>query len=146
MKLKGLNVTLILGSKTEDKLVFEERLRKLLRNNLLIATDDGSKGFKGFASEYAKKKMDEKEFDHIYTCGPEIMISSIHEHADSMEIPVQASLERYIKCAVGLCGSCAIGRFRICKDGPVLNSEQLRNLRRELGLMKMKPSGRMISI
>jgi dihydroorotate dehydrogenase electron transfer subunit len=143
MKLKDLNITFILGSKSKDKLVFEETLMKLLDENLLVATDDGSKGFKGLASEYAKKLMNEKNFDQIYACGPEIMISSICKHADSKKIPVQASLERHIKCAIGLCGSCAIGQHRICKDGPVLNSVQLRELTNELGLKKMKPSGRM---
>ncbi len=71
---------------------------------------------------------------------------TVFDEAESKGIPVQASLERYIKCAVGLCGSCAIGPYRICKDGPVLNTEQLREVRGELGKTRMDPSGRVINV
>jgi dihydroorotate dehydrogenase electron transfer subunit len=74
------------------------------------------------------------------------MMLFIFNKAEAKGIPLQASLERYIKCAVGLCGSCAIGPFRICKDGPVFHSEQLRAMQGEFGFRRMDPSGRLIDI
>jgi dihydroorotate dehydrogenase electron transfer subunit len=61
-------------------------------------------------------------------------------------VPVQASLERYIKCSFGLCGSCAIGPYRVCKDGPVFDSEMLRKVKGEFGLRHMDQAGRMIRV
>lgn len=146
MMTKGLKPTFVLGARSREQLVFRNRLKDLLHENLLIATDDGSCGFKGFASEYAVKLMDERRFDSVYTCGPELMMAFIFKEAEAKGIPIQASLERYIKCAVGLCGSCAIGPYRVCKDGPVFNTEQLRTVQDWLGLGRMDPSGRVIVV
>lgn len=90
--------------------------------------------------------MDERQFDVVYTCGPELMMALIFSSAEDRGIQVQASLERYIKCAVGLCGSCAIGPYRVCKDGPVLTTDQLKVVRDEFGLQRMDPSGRAIKV
>lgn len=143
---QGLLPTLILGAKTESELVFRERLEKILGDRLILATDDGTCGFEGFGSDCALKQMDGESFDHVYTCGPELMMVSVFKEADSRGISVQASLERYIKCAVGLCGSCAIGPYRVCKDGPVFESEQLRLVVDEFGTKRMDPSGRYINV
>lgn len=143
---RGLKPTFVLGARTEDQLVFKNRLESLLDESLVLATDDGSCGFKGFASECARVLMDERDFDVVYTCGPELMMATVFRAADERGIPVQASLERYVKCAVGLCGSCVIGPYRVCKDGPVFNSEQLGEVRDEFGETRMDPSGRLIRV
>jgi dihydroorotate dehydrogenase electron transfer subunit len=143
---RGVQPTLVLGARTEDQLTYRGRLEELLGENLLLATDDGSCGFRGFASEYASRLMGERRFDAVYTCGPELMMAVVFREADEMGIPVQASLERYVKCAVGLCGSCGIGPFRVCKDGPVFNTEQLRAVREEFGRRRMDPSGRSVRV
>lgn len=146
MGASGVKPTFILGARSGDQLVFRDRLRVLLDESLILATDDGSCGFKGFASECAPKLMEERRFDAVFTCGPELMMASVFREADARGIPVQASLERYIKCAVGLCGSCAFGPYRVCKDGPVFNTEQLRAVRDEFGWRRMDPSGRAIRV
>lgn len=137
----GIEPTYVLGARSSSQLVFRSRLSKLLGEGLMPATDDGSHGFEGLASELAITLLRKQSFDHVYTCGPELMMATTFNAADEMEIPVQACLERYVKCAVGLCGSCAIGPFRICKDGPVLNSEQLKVVLGEFGKWMMSPSG-----
>lgn len=142
----GFRPTFILGARTDDELVFRERLEGSLEGDLILTTDDGSCGFKGFASECALKLMDERRFDSVYTCGPELMMASVFREADARGLPVQASLERYIKCAVGLCGSCNIGPYRVCKDGPVFNTEQLRAVQDEFGSRRMTPSGQVIRV
>ena len=58
----------------------------------------------------------------------------------------KASLERYVKCAVGLCGNCVIGPYRVCKDGPVFNTEMLVEVREEFGISRMDASGKLIRV
>ncbi len=146
MLAKGISPTFVTGARGEGQLLFRERLEEQLGEGLIIATDDGSCGFRGFASECAKNLLDEGGFDSVYTCGPELMMASVFEEAERRGLPVQASLERYIKCAVGLCGSCAIGPYRVCKDGPVFDSDMLRAVRGEFGRRRMDPTGRMVPV
>ena len=57
------------------------------------------------------------------------MMKRVLEIADSKNIEIQASLERKMKCGVGLCGSCCVGEkndISVCKDGPIFNSTQLK--------------------
>jgi dihydroorotate dehydrogenase electron transfer subunit len=51
-----------------------------------------------------------------------------------------------MRCAIGLCGSCVIGKYRVCKDGPVFNAEQIRELKKEFGVSKRDFNGKRISL
>ncbi|MCL4435721.1 MAG: dihydroorotate dehydrogenase electron transfer subunit, partial [Thaumarchaeota archaeon] len=122
---RGCHVTLILAAKTRSELLFLKEAEHLLqppRHQLVVATDDGSYGFKGFASDCAADLLKRERYNMIYTCGPEKMMRKIFDLAEAKTIPVQASLERYMKCGFGLCGSCAIGPYLVCTDGPIFNS------------------------
>lgn len=143
---KGHMPTFVLGARTADRLIYVDRLHELLNENLIISTDDGSKGFSGFASGYSALLMDAQDFDQIYTCGPEIMMVKVNQAAETRDIPIQASLERFVKCAVGLCGNCAIGPYRVCKDGPVFDSKMLREVIDEFGVSRMDATGRNIRV
>ena len=142
----GVFPRFVLGARNTDMLLFEHRLKELLDENLLISTDDGSKGYSGYASGYAAKLMEIESIDSVYTCGPELMMAMVYRDARSQELPIQASLERFIKCSVGLCGACAIGPYRVCVDGPVFNTEMLNEVKGELGNERMDPSGRVIRV
>ena len=144
----GAEVCFILGGRNKGRLIFLERLEALLSGvgELVVATDDGSYGLQGFASLWAMRRMGEGSFDMVYTCGPELMMVEVFKEAERHRIPVQASLERLIKCAVGLCGSCAVGGFRVCMDGPVFKSEQLRIISEEFGKTRLDASGRRIRV
>jgi dihydroorotate dehydrogenase electron transfer subunit len=143
---KGVKPTFILGGRSSDQLLFEDILVDLLKEKLLITTDDGTIGYKGYASDYAAILMAENQYDQVYTCGPELMMMKIFHEAVKKEIEVQASLERYIKCAVGLCGNCAVGMYRVCTDGPIFNSKMLNDIRDEFGISSMDASGMKIRI
>ena len=143
---KMIKPTFLIGARSKDQLLFKDRLTRLLGSNLSISTDDGSEGFHGYASNYAVELMASGKFDHVYICGPELMAEKIWVEADRLDLPVQASLERLCKCAVGLCGSCAIGPYRVCSDGPIFDSAKLREVATDLGKKKMDASGRMIRI
>ena len=134
---KNYEVTVIVGAKTKDDLFFLERLKK---SKLIITTDDGSAGMKGFATDALKEELKKETYDCVYTCGPEIMMRKVFEICEDHEIECQASLERYMKCGFGVCGQCCIDDLMVCKDGPVFNSEQLRRLT-EFGVFGRDESG-----
>jgi dihydroorotate dehydrogenase electron transfer subunit len=142
----GAKPTFLIGARSRDQLLFKTRLAKLLGEGLVISTDDGSEGYHGYASNYASELMARNRYDQIYVCGPEIMAAKIWVEADRLGIPVQASLERLCKCAVGLCGSCAIGPYRVCKDGPIFDSAKLHEVSADFGRRRMDASGRMIRV
>ncbi len=142
----GVIPTVVNGSKTVDTLLFRDRLLDLLGERLKVATDDGSGGYHGYASELAVKVMEGGDFDQIYACGPELMLFSIFNLSLERSIPLQVSLERYIKCAVGLCGSCMVGPYRVCKDGPVFDSLMLSRVEADFGRERMDSSGRNIPV
>lgn len=123
---EGKKVKVILGAKTANELVLLRRLKKL-GANLLITTDDGSAGMKGFATDALERILLEEEFDLCLTCGPEKMMKKVVEITSSKGIRTQVSLERYMKCGIGLCGQCCIDPFghRVCTEGPVFYPQQL---------------------
>jgi dihydroorotate dehydrogenase electron transfer subunit len=87
-------------------------------------------GFKGFATKAVEKLVNASDFDTMYTCGPEIMMAGLHNIARKSKIQFQASLERFMKCGCGICGTCAMdptGQL-VCADGPVFTGEQLAKL------------------
>ena len=138
---KGIDTTVIIGAKTEEEIIFEKRLKET-GSKIYITTDDGSKGFKGFASDLAYKLLSKEKFSSIITCGPELMMKKIMDIRNN--IPMQASLERYMKCGIGLCGHCVIGKgLRVCIDGPVFNHQQLGEIK-DFGLYRRDASGRKI--
>lgn len=129
LKQNKANVQVAIGARDEDSLIFAERLIGLIPDTM-CTTDDGSKGKKCVVTDPVEELINRENFDLIVTCGPEIMMKKVLELADLKNIEIQASLERKIKCGLGLCGSCCIGtdhNITICKDGPVFNSDQLKN-------------------
>ncbi len=143
LALEKRTLSLVVGARTGSELVFLDRIKKSAArtdSKLLVTTDDGSFGSKGLAPEYALKLLDAESFDEAYTCGPELMMAPVVHACVSKKIPVQASLERYMKCGIGICGSCVIGSYRVCKDGPVFNGQDLAKLS-EFGKSRRDASG-----
>ncbi len=129
LKLNNKNVFVAIGAKNQASLLFEERFKELIPNTL-CTTDDGSVGRKCYVTDPIEEIIDQNNIDLILTCGPEVMMKKILEIANRKGIEIQASLERKMKCGVGLCGSCCIGvknDITVCKDGPIFNSEQLNS-------------------
>jgi dihydroorotate dehydrogenase electron transfer subunit len=141
-KFKKVKITAIVGANTKNDLFFVKRLKKDC-SKVIVMTDDGSSGKKGLPTDVLKDLLKKEKFDSVYTCGPEIMMNKVFEICESHKIECQASLERYMKCGFGLCGQCCIDDIRICKDGPVLNSNQLRKLT-EFGVFERNKSGKKV--
>jgi dihydroorotate dehydrogenase electron transfer subunit len=122
------NVTVLIGAKSKNEVFFEDLANELLKNNshnVIISTDDGSYGEKGFVTDIVEKLVNESHFDAVYTCGPEKMMYKTVQSAHSRGIFVQASLERMMKCGVGICGSCCVGEDLACKDGTIFDGNHL---------------------
>ena len=140
-------VTVMSGVKDKDNLLFLERLNELcscVDSKPVFTTEDGSYQHAGFVTDQAKQNLSKERFDMIYTCGPERMMYKMFVLSEKHGVPLQASLERMMRCAIGLCGSCQIGELRVCKDGPVLNSEQLRTIKKEFGKFRLDATGNKI--
>jgi dihydroorotate dehydrogenase electron transfer subunit len=125
-------ITLVLGAKTVGKLVLRRDFEKLLQvhrsTRQIVTTDDGSLGTKGYASDIAIGLMRTEKFDRVYTCGPELMMQKIINSALDSGARVEACLERYMRCGIGLCGSCYLGKYLVCKDGPVFPHDKIREI------------------
>jgi dihydroorotate dehydrogenase electron transfer subunit len=90
--------------------------------------------------------LTKEKFDMIYTCGPEQMMRKVLDLAEKHEIALEASLERLMRCAIGLCGSCVVGKYRVCRDGPVFTASQLKEAKSEFGVSKRDFDGKRISL
>jgi dihydroorotate dehydrogenase electron transfer subunit len=144
---KAERLSFVMGAKTRGELLFLDELDALCTEESTIATtEDGSYGLRCLATEPLEELLKREKFDVVYTCGPETMVRQVFELAEKRGIVLEASLERLMRCGIGLCGSCVIGKYRVCRDGPVFNSEQLREVRDELGISKLGFDGNRIPL
>jgi len=144
---KAAKLSFVMGAKTREELLFKNELDALCTEQSTIATtEDGSYGLKCLATEPLETLLNKEKFDMIYTCGPEQMVRKVFDLAEKHGIALEASLERIMRCGIGLCGSCIIGRFRVCRDGPVFASHQLREVKGELGISKRDFNGKRIPL
>jgi dihydroorotate dehydrogenase electron transfer subunit len=126
-----VRITIVMGAKTKAEVFFEKITRNIIRGNnssLLVCTDDGSYGIKGTTVTLMSKLVRDESFDCVYTCGPELMMKAVLDISNQNSIPVQASLERYMKCGIGICGSCCLDSSLVCQDGTVFDGRQLSKM------------------
>jgi dihydroorotate dehydrogenase electron transfer subunit len=146
---EAAKLVFLMGAKSRDELLFlDESKQTLVRGeaSLIATTEDGSYGIKGMATAPLESLLTKERFDMIYTCGPEKMIRKVFETAEKHKVALEASLERLMRCAIGLCGSCVIGKYRVCRDGPVFTATQLRKVKSEFGVSSRGFDGRKIPL
>ncbi|NJF25692.1 dihydroorotate dehydrogenase electron transfer subunit [Thermococcus sp. Bubb.Bath] len=119
---KFKRITLIYGAKRREELVLID-VEKYV-DELITTTDDGSSGTKGFPTDVLRERKD--EFDLVYACGPEPMLLKVLGIMNYSR--VQVSMERRMKCGIGVCGSCNLGKYLVCRDGPVFKGDELREV------------------
>ncbi len=139
----GKKVVTVAGAKTKDELILLERARRC--GELFIATDDGSAGYHGHVPDLVSKVLEERRFDGVIACGPEKMLHTLAKVCRQKEVRLQASLERFMRCGIGLCGSCAMDGHFICLDGPIFRGEQLVGLK-DFGSYRRDRAGRRVPI
>ncbi|WP_048150134.1 dihydroorotate dehydrogenase electron transfer subunit [Palaeococcus ferrophilus] len=119
-KGKFEHLTLIYGARSREELALMDVENYV--DEVVITTDDGSAGREGFPTEVLAEEKG--KFDQVYACGPEAMLKAVLKVMDYKN--VQISAERYMKCGIGVCGSCNLGKYLVCRDGPVFDGELLR--------------------
>ena len=137
------DVTLLIGARTKNEVFFEDLAKNILQKNhhkIIVCTDDGTYGEKGFVTDIVKKLVNETKFDGVYTCGPEVMMYKTVQLAHSKGNFVQASLERMMKCGVGICGSCCMGEDLVCRDGTIFDGDHLLS-NKEFGFFYRNKAG-----
>ncbi len=96
-----------------------------------IATDDGSAGFKGRATDLLKFMLEtiDPGLEVVYACGPKPMLKAVVDIALKHHLPAQLSMEEHMSCGIGACLGCVVktkkGLERVCKEGPVFNARDL---------------------
>ncbi len=148
--LSGRCTTFLLGSRTASEILYEKELAQ--KTDLRIATDDGTKGHHGFVTDLMKE-VNLFSYDAICICGPEIMMRGVlrllQENAKdngakgvNLVRRGQFSLVRYMKCGVGICGSCCLDSkgLRVCRDGPVFSGDIIEKSK-EFGAYSRDASG-----
>jgi dihydroorotate dehydrogenase electron transfer subunit len=126
-RISAANLHTAIGARNEKELLFEERASRT-SSLVRVSTAAGSRGLHGNAVQLAKEMMSSERYDMVIACGPEKMLYFLHRLCLEENIPCQMSLERYMKCGAGLCGSCAMDGKRVCREGPVFTGEELREM------------------
>ncbi len=118
---QGKQVKVILGFNTKAELFYEDEF-KAVGAEVTVTTVDGSYGIKGFVTD-ALENMD---YTYFYTCGPEPMLKAIYKASKTSG---QMSFEKRMGCGFGACMGCSCktitGYKRICKEGPVMQKEEI---------------------
>ena len=138
---KGNDVDVVSAAQTKDELLYADALEKL-GATVHCCTDDGSFGFKGFATDCTISLLEDKTYDFAFVCGPEIMMKGIFDILEDAGIVAEYSLERYMKCALGVCGQCCVDSegWRICVEGPVFKNDKIKKIT-EFGKYRRDASG-----
>ncbi|MEW5955129.1 MAG: dihydroorotate dehydrogenase electron transfer subunit [Candidatus Micrarchaeota archaeon] len=136
---KNIRPTMVIGAKTADEVLLEEAFNEL-KVKTVIATDDGSKGVKGTCVDAARELMEKEKFNAVFSCGPEKMMAALAQECGKHSVRCQLSLERYIKCGIGVCGQCCCDGLRVCHDGPVFDSRVLKSVE-DFGRVARGPNG-----
>jgi len=108
----------VIGAANKDDLFFQDKFAAS-GCKVVLVTEDGSVGLKGLCTDAAEALLSEAKFDALYACGPEAMLDKLERICRQHSIPGQLSKEAYMRCGMGVCGSCQRDGLLLCRDGPV---------------------------
>lgn len=125
---QNTQVTVLMGGKTAAHIMEAEAYQSF--GELLVTTEDGSLGKKGFVIHHPIWWDKKPDFDWIYTCGPDPMMKAIAKLAHKYQIPCEVSLEQTMACGIGACLCCVVettqGHKCSCTEGPVFDYTELK--------------------
>jgi dihydroorotate dehydrogenase electron transfer subunit len=126
-----IKIIVLIGTKTKKQILCENEFKKL-GCDVKIATDDGSKGFKGKVTDLLRdflRTTNDERRTTIYACGPHPMLKEIANISQKYNILAQISLEEHMACGIGVCLGCVVntknGYQRVCKEGPVFAADEI---------------------
>ena len=126
----GVKADVIIGAKTKSMLIYTEEMARVA-DNLYIATDDGSEGFKGMVTALIKDLIDNrgKQYDVCVAIGPMIMMKFVTLTTKEYSLPTVVSLNTLMVDGTGMCGACrvTVGGKTVftCVDGPEFDGFQV---------------------
>jgi len=131
-KLTGANNLVLLGAKNKNEILCEQEFKKL-GFAVKVATDDGSRGYRGTVANLLRhilRTTNNEQRTTIYACGPKEMFFEINKVLKKYpSVDCQVSFEQFMGCGLGICCACAIetknGYKKVCKDGPVFNLKDI---------------------
>ena len=134
------DITIIYGARTPPDLCYKDDLKKWESGSdveLILTVDNEYPGWEkriGFVPTVLNEIAPSPDDTVAITCGPPIMIKFVLQNLAKlkfMDEDVITTLERRMKCGIGLCGRCNLGSKYVCKDGPVFSLAQLKELPEE---------------
>ena len=125
----GLHVLSILGAATDTALACWLELAAR-SDEFYVATEDGSAGEKGLATDLLARYLAERTVSAVYACGPRPMLAAAASMCRQASVACHVSLEQFMGCGVGACLGCAVpaaagGYVRVCRDGPVFPADAI---------------------
>ncbi len=126
---QGVKADVIIGAKTRDMLIYTEEMRAVA-DNLYIATDDGSEGFKGLVTQLFEQLVAEgKTYDEVVAIGPMIMMKFVALTTKKYALKTTVSLNALMVDGTGMCGACRVtvgGKTRFtCVEGPEFDAHEV---------------------
>jgi dihydroorotate dehydrogenase electron transfer subunit len=133
LRAKGVKVVFFIGACEKKHVLLVRELEKL-KAEVHVATEDGSRGTKGYDTapleRYLKRYTMHDARRTIFACGPRPMIRALRDVSSKHRISAQVSIDEYMACGIGACRGCAVdteeGVKLVCKDGPVFDINTLR--------------------
>ena len=130
----GIEVTFIAGFRSADIVILKDELAAV-SDKLIICTDDGSYGEKGFTTQYLQQEIDanidqgKPQFDRVVAIGPDIMMKFLADVTRPYGISTIISLDPIMVDGTGMCGGCRVtvgGKTKFaCVDGPDFDAHQV---------------------
>ena len=115
----GRRVTVALGARSRDELLLVDSFTRY-GAELCLSTEDGTAGERGLVTELARRLLAQGRHDRVYACGPAPMLERVAELCRQHRLAGELSWEAYMRCGIGVCGSCDRGDgLLVCRDGPV---------------------------
>jgi NAD(P)H-flavin reductase len=129
MKKAGNHVIAILGGRTKDLVIMEDKMRKIV-DRVIITTDDGSYGMKGVVTDAIQQLINEGvKINLVVAIGPPIMMKFVSLLTKKYDIPTLVSLNTIMVDGTGMCGACRVTvgdstKF-VCVDGPEFDGHKV---------------------
>jgi ferredoxin--NADP+ reductase len=127
-KAEGNEMTAILGARSKDLLIYETEMQEVC-DEVLITTDDGSKGMKGVVTDALKQKLQQNAVDLIVAIGPPVMMRFVSMTSEPFGVKTIVSLNPIMIDGTGMCGGCRVlvgGKTRFaCTDGPDFDGHEV---------------------
>jgi ferredoxin--NADP+ reductase len=127
LQKQGVHVTSVIGGRSKEWVIFENELKRY--GNVVVCTDDGSYGRKGFVTDAAKEILTKEKVDIVYAVGPVPMMRAVANLTRGLGVHTIVSMNPVMIDGTGMCGGCRVSlgnetKFA-CVDGPEFDGHKV---------------------